>query len=369
MNKLKIALIYLGRRGGGATYSLEIGKNLAKKADVLAVVSHQAWNLDAWHETGLRMIEVPTYDNTWQFIPSTLNLKKHLALRRQIRLFKPDVLYYPMLHLWTPLINRMFPSAPKVVTIHDPVLHQGERNPVITLLQRRAIHQATRVIILSQTFIDIMENQGISREYIDVIPHGEFSYYSKMSSLRTEQHPPTLLFFGRISKYKGLEVLLQAFPIIKEQVPQARLLIVGSGDLGPYQAQLADLRDVEVINRWVNDEEVASYFRQADLSVTPYTDASQSGVIPIAYTFRIPVVATRVGGIPEQVEDGKTGLLVDPGDFIQLAQACVRLLTYSDETAKLGQAGYEKAMQEWNWESIADQVLESLMQASGHSSK
>ena len=360
---MRVALIYLGRRGGGAIYSLQIAKALAKKTEILAVISKQAWNLEAWHEAGLRLIKVSTYRNKWQFIPSTLNLKKHVALCRQIRGFDPDVLYYPMLHLWTPLINGFFPSVPKVVTMHDPVLHQGERNPVVALLQRKAIRQATRVIILSYAFVDTVEQGGVPRERIDVIPHGEFSYYSELSSLSKGQHLPTLLFFGRISKYKGLEVLLKAFPIIKEQVPQARLLIVGSGDLGPYKARLENLKDVTVVNRWVKDEEVAIYFRQADLLLAPYTDASQSGVIPIAYAFGVPVVATRVGGLAEQIEDGKTGLLVPPGDVVQLAKACVQLLTDPNKASKLGQAGYEKAMQEWSWEGIAKQVLVSLKKA------
>lgn len=365
MNRLKVALIYLGRRGGGAVYSLEVAKSLAKNVDVLAVVSRHAWNLNAWHETGLRLVEVSTYHNIWELIPSTLSLRKHLVLRRQIQRFDPDVLYYPMLHLWTPLVNWLLPLVPKVITIHDPILHYGERNPVVTLLQQIAIHQATRVIILSQTFVDTLEHEGVPRERIDVIPHGEFSYYSALSSAPNQQHPPTILFFGRISKYKGLNVLLKAFPLIKKQIPKARLLIVGSGDLEPYKMHLADLRDVTIVNRWIKDDEVAIYFRQTDILVVPYTDASQSGIIPIAYTFKVPVVATRIGGIPEQVEDEKTGLLVPPNDVNKLAEACIRLLKDSSWAATLGQAGYEKAMHEWSWERIADQLLESLKKACG----
>jgi len=360
---MRIALIYLGRRGGGATYSLEIAKGLARKAEVLAVISQQSWNLGAWRDAGLCLVEVPTYHNAWRVIPSTLNFRKHFVLRREIQRFRPDVLYYPMLHLWTPLLNWMFPSLPKVVTIHDPVLHRGERNPVVALIQQKAIRQATRVIILSRVFVDVMRQQGVPCEHIDVIPCGEFSYYSRMSSSQKDPHPPTLLFFGHISEYKGLEILLKAFPIVKKQIPQARLFVVGSGNLDSYRSQLESLEDVFVINHWVRDEEIATYFRQADVLVAPYTDASQSAVIPVAYAFKIPVVATQVGGIPEQVEDGKTGLLVPPGDVGKLAEACIQLLTNVNKAAKLGQLGYKKAMQEWNWEYIADRVLVSLENA------
>ena len=129
-----------------------------------------------------------------------------------------------------------------------------------------------------------------------------------------------------------------------------------------YSLQVTAPQLVEMLQR-VKGEEVASYFRQAGLLVVPYTDASQSGVIPITYTLKVPVVATRIGGIPEQVEDGKTGLLVPPGNVPQLAEACVRLLTDSLLAAKLGHARYEKAMREWSWEHIADQVIASLKKA------
>lgn len=366
MNRLKVTLIYLGRRGGGALYSLEVAKALAKKVDLLAVVSRQALNLENWRKSGLVLFEVDTYNSAWGVLPSTLNLKKYLSIRQQIHRFKPNILYYPMLHIWTPLINWLLPSVPKIITIHDPILHKGERNPILSLIQQIAIRQATRIIILSRAFVLIMEQQGLSREQIDVIPHGDFSHYALISgdlSLQRTAYPPTLLFFGRILKYKGLEILLSAFPLIKNQVPEARLLIAGEGDLRPYEAQLAALKDVTIVNRWINDEEIAIYFRQANVLVVPYTDTSQSGVIPIAYSFKVPVVATRVGGIPEQVEDGKSGLLVSPGNIEQLADACIKLLVNPIMAQKMGQEGWKIAMKDWSWDCIANQLLESFEKA------
>ena len=365
---MRIALIYLGRRGGGSTYSLAIATALARRAEVLAVVSQQAWNLKYWHERGLPLLEVKTYTDALTFVPSTLNIGKHLALRRHLAAFRPDVLYYPMLHLWAPLINGLFPNLPKVITVHDPVLHRGERNPIIAIPQRIATRQASRVIILSQAFVDTMERQGVPRDRIDVIPHGEFSHYALISTdsiPRKDNHAPTLLFFGRISKYKGLEVLLSAFPLIKRRVPEVRLLIVGSGDLSPYSMQLENLPDVMVVNRWVDDKEVASYFRQADLLVAPYMDASQSGVIPVAYSLGVPVVATRVGGIPEQVEHNKTGILVNANDPQALAEACVSLLTDPERAKALAEAGRRRALEEWSWDRIAEMVIESCRKAIG----
>lgn len=356
---MRIALIYLGRRGGGTVYSLNAAKALSKRAEVLAVISRQVCNIEAWRTSGVPLLEISTYQSKQSFILSTLNLKKHLAFRSQLRAFNPDVIYYPMLHFWTPLVNWLMPKVPKVLTLHDPVQHYGERNPILAIVQWLAIRQASRVILLSRSFIEEANRLGFPPHCIDIIPHGEFSYYARLGSVKSKKQKPTLLFFGRIFPYKGLNVLLDAFPLIKRRIPEARLLIVGSGNLKPYSARLQNLRDVSVVNRWIADDEVASYFGQADILVVPYSDASQSGVIPIAYAFKMPVIATRVGGLPEQVEDGKTGLLVDAGDVAAFAEACVHLLSNPVWAASLGEAGYEKAMREWNWDLIAELVYAS----------
>lgn len=358
-------LVYLGRRGGGATYSLEIARALHRRCEVVAVVSRQALNLDDWRNTGVKLIEISTYDSAIGFITATVDIRRHLALRDQIEASAPDVLYYPMIHLWTPIINQLLPRLPKVVTVHDPILHQGERNILVQVLQRISIRQATRLILLSGTFVEVLKKQGIPQRKIDVIPHGEFSCYAR--GRRPMPLPPndgrTLLFFGRISRYKGIQVLLEAFPVIRKQIPEARLLIVGSGNIEPYQEQLLRLKDVTVVNRWISDNEVGDFFSRASIVVAPYVDGSQSGVIPIAYSFGLPVVATTVGGLPEQVVDGITGILIPPGNAEALARACVDLLSNPERRFEMGQAGYRKAMTEWNWDLVGQKVYQSCRTA------
>jgi len=151
--------------------------------------------------------------------------------------------------------------------------------------------------------------------------------------------------------------LISAFPLIKKKIPEAKLLIVGEGDITPYKSKLSELQDVEVVNRWVSDEEVARFFLKSSVVVLPYTDATQSGIIPIAYMFKVPVISTKVGGIPEQIEDGKTGILVSPGDHIELANACIKILSDSSLSSSLAENGYRKVIEEWNWDRISEMVL------------
>ena len=139
----------------------------------------------------------------------------------------------------------------------------------------------------------------------------------------------TILFFGLVRKYKGLDVLLRAMPRVLSRV-ECRLLVVGEfydplekykkiiseNGLGPF---------VEVINRYVPNEEVAEVFDRADVLVLPYTNASQSGVAQIALANRMPIIASRAGGLPEAVRENVTGLLFPAGDSAALAD---RLIDY-----------------------------------------
>ncbi len=111
---------------------------------------------------------------------------------------------------------------------------------------------------------------------IDIIPLGEFSYYSKYISSKVKKRKSTILFFGRISKYKGFDILLKAFPIIKKEIPECKMIIAGNGDIKPYKHLMIGLKDIIVINQWIKNEDTINYFAQADLGVLPYKDVTQS---------------------------------------------------------------------------------------------
>jgi glycosyltransferase involved in cell wall biosynthesis len=112
-----------------------------------------------------------------------------------------------------------------------------------------------------------------------------------------------------------------------------------------------------VYNEYVSDDKRAELFRRSSVVVLPYIEASQSGVIPVAYTFGKPVVATTVGGLPEMVEDGRTGFLVPPRDEKALADAVVRLLRDRELRHQLGANGKQKIDAECSPEAVAQQTL------------
>jgi len=334
---------------------------LARRCHLLAVVSAQAENLGAWRRSAGELFEVPTFSSARQAALSLVDLKRHRDLARRIRAYSPDAIYYPMGHLFTPIVNSLLPGIPKVTTIHDPVLHLGEKNPLVNLLQRLEIRQSERVIVLSRHCATQLAGLGVPASKIDVVPHGELSLY------RGGAPEPggagdgnTLLFFGRIARYKGVDVLLEAFRQVLEHRPASRLLLVGQGDLGPYERSIAALPNLRVVNRWIPDDEVHGFFARADVVVLPYVDGSQSGVVAIASACGLPSVATDVGGVRDQVVDGQTGLVVPRGDAHALAVACLELLESPRLREALGRAAREKAEREWSWDEAAARVLESL---------
>ena len=142
---------------------------------------------------------------------------------------------------------------------------------------------------------------------------------------------PTMLFFGYVRKYKGLGYLLEAMPLVLEKI-DAELLVVGEfyDDRAAYESLVERLGigdRVKIVAEHVPDEDVGKYFSAADVAVLPYVSATQSGITQIAFAFGIPVISTNVGGLPEVVDDGVTGYIVEAEDERALANAIVRYFT------------------------------------------
>ena len=103
---------------------------------------------------------------------------------------------------------------------------------------------------------------------------------------------------------------------------------------------------------------MAPLFQKASVVVLPYTDASQSGVIPLAYAFKKPVIATNVGSLPEVVDHGMTGYLVPPGNVKKLEEAIIDLLKDEDKLKRMGQNAFKKAKEELSWDKIAHKTVD-----------
>jgi len=176
-------------------------------------------------------------------------------------------------------------------------------------------------------------------------------------TLGLDQGRPMILFFGLLKTYKGLEVLLSSLVTVREQIPNVLLLIVGKPlenkrDYAGIIAKLSLSRSVQWERSYVPTDRVGLPFAAADVVALPYHAASCSAVLLNAYVHSRPVVATSVGGFPEMVDHGKTGLLVERDDSAALAAALVELLLDPERAQCMGRRAREKALENHGWPLI-----------------
>jgi glycosyltransferase involved in cell wall biosynthesis len=276
----------------------------------------------------------------------------------QIDRFHPDIVHLQQGHPWFNLALPLLRRYPLVLTVHDPRLHLGdmEGRKVPQAIYDFGFRRASQLIVhgypLRQPLIDELR---IPSEIVHVIPH---IVLGEAPSLAIEDEAPTVLFFGRIWEYKGLDYLIRAEPLISAAVPDARFVIAGKGeDFGRYRAMMAHPDRFEIHNEFVSDEERAELFARASVVVLPYVEASQSGVIPLAYSASRPVVATSVGALPEAVDHGLTGFLVPPRDEGALAEATILLLRDRELRYRMGAAGKLKIDTESSPQVVARKTL------------
>ena len=283
--------------------------------------------------------------------------------------FQPEVVHFQQSHLWFNFsLKKLQKHFPLVITIHDPRHHSGDAVSQKTpqWVVDHGFRQADHVIVHGRKLIPQVRSLfGFERERVHAIPHvamGSMSNGGHIDSTLTD--PNTILFFGRIWDYKGLNYLIEAEPLITQECPDAKIVIAGQGDdFQKYRDMMKNPDRFIIHNQWITDEERADFFSKAGVVVLPYTDATQSGVVPVAYNYGKPVVATNVGALSDCVLDGETGLLVPPRDPKSLAAAIVRLIKNPTLAQKFGNAGREWVVDECSPESVARQHLEVYKKA------
>jgi glycosyltransferase involved in cell wall biosynthesis len=210
---------------------------------------------------------------------------------------------------------------------------------------------------LRETMISDYRQPSSKVKSIPIGPHNidAFRMYEREG---IEEDGNVVLFFGRILEYKGLEYLIKAEPYITRQVPDAKIVIAGSGDdFKKYEGLMAHKDRFEVIHHYISYKEGAELFQRASVVALPYIEASQSGVVSTAYGFKKPVIVTDVGSIPEVVDDGETGLIVPPRDPEALAKAIVKLLKDKKLRKRMGENGFTKLNTDLSWDNVIRQTL------------
>lgn len=327
-------------------YSIAFANGLAKHMDViLAVPKRNYAALARWIDPAvdLRLLDWPRHR-------SLRNIGLIAGLLGLVRREKPDVIHLLSNNsIWLNLALPFWRGIPVVTTVHDVEVHPGDAET------RSLPERATRMIVRQSDHI-VVHGDGLRRiatakfarpaDTVHVLSHPSIRRYADQATadgLVRRAGGFSVLMFGRLYAYKGLQHLLQAEALIGDRIEDLRITIAGRGD---DPAGLAHLMGnpacYDLHHRFIKDAEVAQLFLNADLIVLPYTEASQSGVLNVAAAFGKPVVVTDVGELGATVRTYGMGLVVPPNDPAQLADALVQMAQNPTTRAR-----YADAAQAW----------------------
>lgn len=355
-------------RGGIAHYTTLLAQYLQKREETLFISftrQYPRWLLKGRTDrdpspnplqTEAEYLLDPLNPFTWQ---RTLS---------RIRQWQPDAVVLPWwVPFWTPAwrylgrrIKRMAKRPSLLFICHNILPH--EKSLVDKAAVRLALSAADGYVVHAQTDADKLR-KIFPKANIEVTPHPTYAPLAVNTNVKlpaaVPDDRPLLLFCGFVRPYKGLDILIDALPMVLEERP-VHLLVAGEfwSSNAPYRIQIDRLglqKSVTLVNRYLTNEELSACIARADVVVLPYRSATQSGVIQAAFGQGTPVIVTNVGGLPEVVDDGRTGLIVPPEDPTTLAQAINYFFNLN-----LGPS-MKKAIQEqsdrFSWQRLIDALL------------
>jgi glycosyltransferase involved in cell wall biosynthesis len=339
MQKKKIAIVgpAYPYRGGNSLFIAHLYEKLSKQFDVTIL------NYTLLYPSFL-------FPGTTQFDRSSVTLKparseriinsisplSWLKTAKRIKEINPDLVVFDWWHPFFSFCHFSISSflgkkyQKKILFITENFIsHEG--HIIDRLLTKIGLIKASAFLSLSEKvekdLANISHNRKTYRSELPIydcydLPDTQTNFLDKKNNSHKRDFAFSdddfvLLFFGYIRKYKGLDILLHAMPVLLKEIPNIKLLVVGESyeEFSFYENLVSELHltnYVNMENRFVANEEVSKYYSVADLVILPYRSATQSGILNVAYGFNKPVLVTNVGGLAEFVDDKKTGIIVEP---------------------------------------------------------
>lgn len=408
---MKVALVEFAGKGGLIHYAYQLSSAMQAAGAEVILITDRNYELGALPHS----FEVRPVLRLWD--PKPASDSPHAIVRRmrragraaryyreweraarELRALRPDVVQLGDIRFATDLaaIHRVSRTAPVLADIcHNVHPFSGGEGSTgafhLSSLQRRFYSRIYRRF--DAVFVHYDTNR---REFRRVFPesaprvrqivHGNERIFDQLADpdvtptilrrrLGLRNGAKVVLFFGTLSRYKGLDLLLRAFRSVAERVPDAHLVLAGfpfsDFDPGEFRAQAAAFglaERVTLVPQYVDSREVRAWIRMGDAVVFPYRSVFQSGALHLACTFGSPIVATGVGANAELIRDGENGLLIPPDDESALADALTQLLDDEALARRLGEAAARDADTYLSWDGVARTILrtyESLIERRG----
>lgn len=310
---------------------------------------------------------------------------RHLKVADVVRMERPDLVHVQdtLVSAVDLLLVRWFRQhgVPVVYTAHDvdraPLRYTARwRIALNRVVYKQLYHSVDQLIVHTWAGRDELINLfGVSAERITRIELGNYSLQLEGMDIPSQSDSriklglpvdaPIGLFFGDRRHSKGLDLLIEALPAIIASVPDFRLIIAGEARVEhkvDYEAMLKAYgvrHHVLLVDRYVPVQEVPYYFAASDVVLLPYRNVSQSAVVQLAFSLGRPVIASRVGGLAEVVEEGETGLFIEQVENREeLTTKIISAARRRDWLAELGQRARQQAESRFAWSRIARATLD-----------
>ncbi|MFS4416350.1 glycosyltransferase family 4 protein [Maribacter sp. 2307ULW6-5] len=294
-------------------------------------------------------------------------LKVGKAIKKFIRAIRPDFIHLDDFSSRQLFLLPFFYGRKKklVLNVHDPEVHSGEFR-LLPYMYRFALYRmiSTFVVFSEHSKTSLQRQLGRNKKVVDIklLPYTVYRSFSRNSEMGAGEH---IGFFGRISPYKGVEIFVDAIAIVHRERPDVQFHI-GGKTIANYQPDFLglDLPNVTIENKFLTNAEIVDIIQKSKLIVCPYLDATQSGVIMTAYAMNCPVLVSNVGGLPEYVDHGKTGMVLEENSPEALAKTLLQLVEDKEceqWSANLSQGAYYRSLYQYNLKG-----MDLIYQTTGH---
>ncbi|MCJ7448599.1 MAG: glycosyltransferase family 4 protein [Bacteroidales bacterium] len=254
------------------------------------------------------------------------NLRKIISFAKIVKKENYRIIHYNGISGFMLYLVIFLRKSCKVWTLHDYLPHSGEEDKrsfgFQKLLMKFNFHYIQHYKYLRDQLIKLYH---LPEEKVNYIPSGTLTVFKDFEpDFIIPSSVKYVLFFGRISKYKGIDYLVQAFDQVSKDFPDVKLLIAGQGVLWFVPGSN---ENIIFLNRYIKTSELCGLIKNSLFVAVPYTDATHSAVVATSYAFLKPVISSNVGGLSEVVKDGITGFLVPPKDSDTLASKIEQLIS------------------------------------------
>ena len=281
----------------------------------------------------------------------TVNVSELHKMMRIVRSLDFDAVYFESFHLWNYPIMLYCKTHKRLLVhiIHDAVIHDGDANVHIKTMLNKTIIDISDIIVTkstlgAETIKSMYPKRAAKVRTLSV--WREFPGFSQPVG-------DTVLFFGRLNPYKGIEELYQ---LIKE-TPDVNFVVKGKPDPAAISTveKIRELPNVILDDKTIPYSSMGELFKQSKCVVLPYKSATQSGVVIDAFKYSCPAIAFNVGALGEQIDDGKTGYLVPPGDIDGMRDCIHRIFVMTDtEYSEMCRNAYEYGLKNFSAHSQVD---------------